>query len=86
MEDSGIPDVAVHQSEIMISGIASGQQDGRSGTERIAGETPDISERLDFDMCDPVWIWDNRTQQRTPDWLDGLGLHIKSAATSAAAG
>jgi hypothetical protein len=47
----------VHQSEIMCR-IAS-YCDGRTGIERITGETPDISEWLDFDFYDLVWFWDN---------------------------
>jgi hypothetical protein len=32
--------------------------DSRSGYEQVAGETPNISEWLDFEFCDLVWWWD----------------------------
>lgn len=32
-------------------------RDGRSGYERITGQTPDISEFCDFDFYDLVWYW-----------------------------
>jgi hypothetical protein len=32
--------------------------DGRSGYEQVTGETPDISEWLDFEFYDLVWWWD----------------------------
>jgi hypothetical protein len=62
----------MHQSEIM-SRIASGR-DGRTGIERITGETPDISEWLDFDICDLVWIWDNPNAVENPRLGRWLGV------------
>jgi hypothetical protein len=32
--------------------------DSRSGYEQVTGETPDISEWLDFEFFDLVWWWD----------------------------
>ena len=32
--------------------------DGRSGYKQVTGETPDISEWLDFEFYDLVWWWD----------------------------
>jgi hypothetical protein len=32
--------------------------DGRSGYEQVTGETPDVSEWLDFEFYDLVWWWD----------------------------
>jgi hypothetical protein len=32
--------------------------DGRSGYEQVTGETPNISEWLDFEFYDLVWWWD----------------------------
>jgi hypothetical protein len=32
--------------------------DGRTGVEEITGDTPDISEWLDFDFYNLVWYWD----------------------------
>lgn len=46
----------IYQSEIM-SRTARGS-DQRTGLERITGETPDISEWLDFGFYDLVWYWD----------------------------
>jgi hypothetical protein len=46
----------VHEAEIM-SRIARGP-DGRTGIEQITGDTPDISEWLDFDFYDLIWYWD----------------------------
>jgi hypothetical protein len=46
----------VYQSEIM-SRIAR-TPFGRTGVEQVTGDTPDISEWLDFDFYDLVWYWD----------------------------
>ena len=62
----------IHQAEIM-SRIASGR-DGRTGIERITGETPDISEWLDFDVYDLVWIWDNPNGEANPRLARWLGV------------
>ena len=47
----------VYESEIM-SRTAQGVEK-RTGTERITGDTPDVSEWIDFDFCNPVWFWDH---------------------------
>jgi hypothetical protein len=62
----------IHQSEIM-SRIAS-SRDGRTGIERITGETPDISERLDFDIYDLVWVWDSPNAEVNPRLARWLGV------------
>jgi hypothetical protein len=46
----------VYEAEI-ISRISRGPK-GRTGIETITGDTPDISEWLDFDFYDLVWYWD----------------------------
>jgi hypothetical protein len=46
----------VHQAEIM-SRIARGKHD-RTGYEEVTGETPDISEWMDFDFYDLIWYHD----------------------------
>ena len=51
------------ESEIM-SRTARGPLE-RTGVERITGNTPDISEWIDFEMYDLVWFWD--TMQRLKD-------------------
>jgi hypothetical protein len=56
-----------------MSRIASGS-DGRTGIERITGETPDISEWLDFDIYDLVWIWDNPNSEANPRLARWLGV------------
>ena len=49
---------------------------GRSGYEEVTGDTPDISEWLDFEFYDLVWWWDrpnkpsiNDTSKRLARWL-----------------
>jgi hypothetical protein len=46
----------VHQAELK-SRIARGK-DGRTGYEEVTGETPDISEWIDFDFYDLIWYHD----------------------------
>ena len=46
----------IWESEIM-SCIAVGTN-GHTGFEQVTGETPDISEWLNFDFYDWVWFWD----------------------------
>jgi hypothetical protein len=46
----------VHQAELM-SRTARGK-DGRTGYEEVTGETPDISEWIDFDFYDLIWYHD----------------------------
>jgi hypothetical protein len=46
----------VHQAEL-ISRMARGKN-GRTGYEEVIGETPDISEWIDFDMYDLIWYHD----------------------------
>jgi hypothetical protein len=45
---------------------------GRTGYEEITGETPDISEYVDFDFYDWVWYWDTPDKDNSPKigrWL-----------------
>ena len=46
----------VYESEI-LSRISQGN-DGRTGMERITGDTVDISEWTDFEFYDLCWYWD----------------------------
>jgi hypothetical protein len=62
----------IHQSEIMCR-IVSGR-DGRTGIERITGDTPDISEWLDFDLYDLIWFWDNPNAEENPRLGRWLGV------------
>ena len=68
----------VYESEIM-SRTARGE-DKRTGIERITGDTPDISEWLDFEFYSPVWFWDNPDAAENPvvgRWL-GVAHRIGS--------
>ena len=62
----------VYESEIM-SRTARGE-DKRTGIERITGDTPDISEWLDFDFYDPVWFWDHPGADDNPQIGRWLGV------------
>jgi hypothetical protein len=51
---------------------------GRTGQEEVTGETPDISEYVDFDFYDRVWYWDPPDADNSPKigrWL-GPSHHI----------
>jgi hypothetical protein len=62
----------VHQAEIM-SRMARGGN-GRTGYEDVIGETPDISEWLDFDFYDLVWYHDPPgTMAETTEEIRKLG-------------
>ena len=53
----------------------------RTGLERLTGDTPDISEWLDFDIYDQVWFWDSPGKEENPKprhWL-GVSHRIGSA-------
>ena len=53
----------------------------RTGLERLTGDTPGISEWLDFDMYEQVWFWDSPAKEENPRpgrWL-GVSHHIGSA-------
>ena len=68
----------VYESEIM-SRTARGV-DKRTGIQRVTGDTPDISEWIDFDFYDPVWYWDSPDNQDNPligRWL-GIAHRIGS--------
>jgi hypothetical protein len=58
--------------------------DSRSGYKQVTGETPDISEWLDFEFYDLVWWWDrpnkpniNDETKRLGRWL-GISHHVGS--------
>ena len=56
-------------------------RDGRTGLERITGDTVDISEWLEFEFYDIVRYWDNReneTKDSVGRWL-GVSHHVGSA-------
>jgi hypothetical protein len=71
----------IYEAEI-LSRIARGP-DGRTGIERVTGETPDISEWLDFGFYDLVWYWDDPNSKDDSKkatigrWL-GISHHIGS--------
>ena len=53
----------------------------RTGLERLTGDTPAISEWLDFDIYDCVWFWDSPGKEENPKsgrWL-GVSHRIDSA-------
>ena len=53
----------------------------RTGLEHLTGDTPDISEWLDFDLYDKVWFWDSPHKEQNPrpgHWL-GVSHRIGSA-------
>jgi hypothetical protein len=41
--------------------------DGRSRYKQVTGETPNISEWLDFEFYDLVWWWDQRNKPKIND-------------------
>jgi hypothetical protein len=41
-------------------------RNGRMGHEEITGDTPDISEYVDFDFYDWVWYWDSPDRDNSP--------------------
>ena len=54
---------------------------GRTGIERLTGDTPDISEWIDFDLYDRVWFWDMPGKEENPKpgrWL-GVSNRIGGA-------
>ena len=55
----------VHQAGV-LNRIARGKS-GRTGIEEITGQTPDISEWLDFDFYDRVWWLDTKKAATTDD-------------------
>jgi hypothetical protein len=42
-------------------------KDGRSGHEEVTGNTPNISEWLDFEFYDIVWWWDRPNKPNVTD-------------------
>ena len=56
-------------------------KDGRTALERITGDTPDISEWIEFEFYDMVWYWDNQHDSKEPKlgrWL-GIAHRVGSA-------
>ncbi|GFH49007.1 hypothetical protein CTEN210_05483 [Chaetoceros tenuissimus] len=52
---------------------------GRTGIEAVTGETPDISEWLDFEFYDLCWYWDSlESKRKIGCWL-GVSHRIGSA-------
>ena len=74
----------VYESEL-LSRLPRGK-DGRTGYEIITGETPDISEWLDFEFYDQVWYWDQEKPNMTDEerilgrWL-GVSHRVGSHLT-----
>ena len=54
---------------------------GRTGIEAVTGDTPDISEWIDFCINDRVWYWDTPGQEENP--LPGRWLGISHRVGSA---
>ena len=55
--------------------------DGRTGLERLTGDTPDISEWIDFEFYDLCWYWTNQTdanESKIGRWL-GVSHRVGSA-------
>ena len=52
----------------------------RTGLERLAGDMPDISEWLDFNMHDQIWFWDSpgKEENQRPGRCLGVSQHIGS--------
>ncbi|MEM9369349.1 MAG: hypothetical protein AAGD07_25505, partial [Planctomycetota bacterium] len=48
--------------------------DGRTPYERVSGDTPDISEYLDFDFYDMVWFWHHTGDDESPRLGRWLGI------------
>jgi hypothetical protein len=60
----------VHVTKLM--NFTAQGQNGRTGHEEVTGETPDISEYVDFDFYDWVWYWDTPDKDNSPKigrWL-----------------
>ena len=69
----------VYEAEI-LSRIARGR-DGRTGIERITGDSCDISEWVDFEFYDLCWYWDTPHDSENPKigrWL-GVSHRVGSA-------
>ena len=63
----------VWQAEV-LSRTARRSGDGRTGIERITGDTPDISEWTDFSFYDRVWAWDAPSGESNPVLGRWLGV------------
>ena len=63
----------VWQAEV-LSRTARRSGDGRTGLERITGDTPDISEWTDFSFYDRVWAWDAPSGESNPILGRWLGV------------
>ena len=60
----------VHITKLM--NMTARGKNGRTGHEEVTGETPDISEYVDFDFYDWVWYWDTPDKENSPKigrWL-----------------
>ena len=60
----------VHITKLM--NMTARGRNGRTGHEEITGDTPDISEYVDFDFYDWVWYWDTPDKENSPKigrWL-----------------
>jgi hypothetical protein len=60
----------VHVTKLM--NFTAQGRNGRTGHEEVTGETPDISEYVDFDFYDWVWYWEAPDKDNSPKkgrWL-----------------
>ena len=67
--------------ECEILAMTARLKDERSAYEMVTGDTPDISEYVDFSFYDPVWFWDQPKDDGNPyigRWL-GVSHRIGSA-------
>jgi hypothetical protein len=69
----------VHIAKLM-NFMARGKN-GRTGHEEITGDTPDISEYVDFDFYDWVWYWDAPDKENSPKLGRWLGPSHRIGAT-----
>jgi hypothetical protein len=69
----------VYEGKLMS--LISRSPEGRTGVERITGDTPDISEFMDFGFYDRMWYWGKPSDDNNPKmgrWL-GVAHRIGSA-------
>ena len=60
--------------ECDIMNLTATGPDRRTNYERVTGDTPDISEYVDFGFYDPVWFWDHPTNTENPHIGRWLGV------------
>ena len=60
--------------ECDIMNLTATGPDRQTNYERVTGDTPDISEYVDFGFYDPVWFWDHPTNTENPHIGRWLGV------------